>query len=89
MGSRDNTKVTVHELSTTDLEALLHNLGSKLVDAVAVSVGEDVVDDTALIRWRTMLAQVLNTPISELAMSNQIDVCNDLLNSRALKDETC
>ncbi len=70
MSSRDNTKVTIHELGTTDLEALLHNLRSKLVDAVAVSVGKNVVDDTALVRWRTMLAQVLDTPISELAMSN-------------------
>ena len=89
MSSRDNAKITVHELGTTDLEAFLHNLGSKLVDAVAVSVGENVVDDTALVRWRTMLAQVLYTPISELAMSNQIDACNDFFNGRALRDEGC
>ncbi len=84
MSSRHNTQVTVHELGTTDLEALLHNLGSKLVDAVAVSVGENVVDDTALVRRRTMFAQVLDTPVSELAMSNQIDACNDFFNGRAL-----
>ena len=89
MGSRDNTKVTVHKFDTTDLEALLHDLGSKLVDAVAVSIGENVVDDAALVRWRTMFAQVLDTPISELAMGNEIDACNDFFNGRALKDEGC
>lgn len=89
MGSRNNTKVAVHELDTTDLEALLYNLGSKLVDAVAVSIGENVVDDAALVRWRTMLAQVLDTPIPELAMSNEINACNDFFNGRALKDQGC
>lgn len=89
MGSRDNTKVTVHEFDTTDLEALLHDLGSKLVDAVAVSVGKNVVDDTALVRWRAMLAQVLDTPISELAMSYEINAGNDFFNGRALKDQGC
>jgi len=81
----DTVKVAAEEVNTTNLEALLNNLGSKLVHAVLRGVADDVVDGSAAISWGTMLADVLNTPITELAMSNDINACQDLLDARALK----
>lgn len=84
VSSGDDAKVPLEKFDTTDLEALLHNLGSKLVNAVAVRVHEDVVNDTTLVRRGTMLAEVLDAPIAELTMSDQIDVGNDFLDGRTL-----
>ena len=89
MGGRDNCKIALHELRTTNLETLLHNLGSKLVDAVAVGIGKNVVDDAAFVRWRTMLAQMLDTPISKLTMSNKVNACDDFFNRRTLTRKRC
>lgn len=85
MGSCDHTKVTIHELDPTDLETLLYNFGSKLIDAVAVGVGENVVNDTAFVGWGTMLAQMLDAPVAELTMGDEVDACNDFLNGGTLK----
>jgi hypothetical protein len=89
MGSGDDTEVTIHKFNTTNLEAFLHNLGSKLVDAVIVGILENVVDDTTLVRRGTMLAQVLDTPVAELTVSDEVDACNDFLNGGALQGEFC
>lgn len=89
MGSRNDTEVTIHEFNTADLEAFLHNFGSKLINAVIVGIVENVVDDTALVGWGTMLAQVLDTPIAELTMSDEVDVCDHFLDSRALQGDCC
>lgn len=85
MSCRDDCKISLHEFSPTNLETFLHNLGSKLVDAVAVSIGKDMVDDAALVRWRTMLAQMLDTPVAKLAMGDKIDAGNDFFNGRTLE----
>ena len=80
----DNTKVPIKKLRTTNLQALLHDLGRKLIDAVAVGIGKDVVDDSALVWGRTMFAKMLNAPISELTMSDKIDACGDFFDCRTL-----
>ena len=84
MSCCDDCKISLHEFGTANLETLLHNLGSELVDAVAVSIGKNVIDDAALVRRRTMLAQMLNTPVAELAVGNEVNTGNDFFNGRAL-----
>jgi hypothetical protein len=87
MGSSDDSEIAVHEFNPTDLEAFLNNLGSKLVNAVIVGIVKNVVDDTAFVRGGTMLAQVLDTPVAELTVSDKVDVCNDFLNGGALRGD--
>jgi hypothetical protein len=85
MSSGNDTEVTIHEFNTTDLKAFLHNLGSKLVDAVIVGILDNVVDDAALVGWGTVLTQMLDTPVTELTMSDEVDACNDFLNRGSLQ----
>ena len=89
MGGRDNCKVTVHEFDAANLQTFLHNLGSKLVDAVVVSICENVVDNAALVGWRAMLAQMLDTPVAKLTMGNEVDACDDFLDGWTLKRKKC
>ena len=85
MGSRDNGEIAFHELCTTNLEAFLDNFGSELVNTIVVGVVEDMVNNAALVGRRTMFTQVLDAPVAELTMGDEIDVSNDFLNRRALE----
>lgn len=80
----DSVQVASKEINTTNLEAFLNNLGSELVHAVFRGITNDVVNGTASISWSTMLANVLDTPIAELTMSNDVDTGKNLFNARAL-----
>lgn len=77
-------KVATEEFRTTNLEALFNDLRSKLIHAVLRSVTDDVVNGAATISWSTMLADVLNAPVTELSVSNNIDSCQYFLNTRTL-----
>ena len=81
----DDTKVAIQKLQAANLQTLLNNFGSKLIDAVIVRVRKDVVDDATLVGGRPMLAEMLNAPVAKLTMSDEVDVCNDFLDCRALK----
>ena len=80
----NDTKVAIQKVKTTDLEAFLDDLGGKLIDAVAVRVGKNVVDDPSFVRRRTVLAEMLDAPIAKLTMSNEINIADDFLNGRPL-----
>ena len=80
----DTIEVAAEELHSTDLETLLNYLGSELVHAILRSVPDDMVDGAAAISWSTVLADVLNTPVSELSVSNDIDAAKDFLNAWTL-----
>lgn len=84
MSGSDLGEVAVHELGTTNLQALLDNLGGELVDAIAIGLGQDVVNDSSLVSRRSMLAQVLDAPIAELSMGDEINVGNDFVDGRSL-----
>ncbi len=84
MSSGDDSEVAIQKLRTTNLEALLNNLGSKLINAVAVGVGQDVINNATLVWRRAMLAEMLNAPVAELTMSDKVDVGDDFLDSRTL-----
>lgn len=81
----DSVKVSCQEISSADLQALLNYLGSILVHTVLCCVANDVVNCSASVSWRAMLTDVLDAPVSKLAMSNNIDVGEDLLNARTLE----
>lgn len=81
----DSVKVAGQELGSSNLQALLNHLGGILVHAVFSRVANDVVDGSASIGRRAMLADVLNAPVSELSMSNDINVGKNLFDARALE----
>jgi hypothetical protein len=89
MSRGNDPKVTLQEFGTADLETLLHNFGCILIDAIAVGIGKNVVDHTAFVRWGTMLAQMLDTPVAKLAMRDKVDACDDFFDSRTLEKECC
>lgn len=81
----DPIKIAAEELSPSNLEALLDNLGGVLISAVFGSVTNDMVDSTASVRWSAMLTDVLNAPVSELSVSHDVNVGKDFLNAGTLQ----
>lgn len=77
-------EVAAEELRPTNLEALLDDLGGKLIGAVLGSVADDMVNRSASISRCAVFAYVLNAPVTELAMGYDIDVGKHFLNTRAL-----
>jgi hypothetical protein len=55
-----------------------------LVHAVLGSIANDMFGGTAAISWGSMLTDMLNAPISKLAMGDNVDAGKNLLNARAL-----
>lgn len=83
----DAIEITVEEVDTTNLEALLNDLGSELIHAILGSIADDMDNCSAAISWCTMLTDVLNAPVAKLAVSNNVNTGENLLDARALK--TC
>lgn len=79
-------KVAAEKLNTTNLETLLDDLGSELIHAVLGSVSDDMVDGAAAIGWSAVLADVLDAPVSKLAVRDDVDAAKDLLDTWALYD---
>jgi hypothetical protein len=69
----DTIKVAVQKFVTANLEALLDNFGSILVHAVFGTETKNVVDGAAAIRGGAVFANVLNAPVAELTVSNNVD----------------
>jgi len=82
----DTIEVAAEEVNTTNLEALLNNLGSKLIHAILRSIANDMVNSSAAISWSTMLADVLNAPVAKLTVGDDVNALKNLLNARALSD---
>lgn len=80
-------QVLAKELVAFDLKALLDYLRRVLIDTVVHRTMKDMIDSTTHIIWCAMLADVLNTPIAELAMSNEINVAQHLFNALTLNDK--
>jgi hypothetical protein len=81
----DTIKISAKEIDATNLKALLNNLGGKLVHAVLRGIADDVVNGTAAVSWCTMLADMLDAPVTELAMSDNVNACKNLLDAGALR----
>ena len=80
----DDVKVAVEEFGAADLEALLDDLGSKLIHAVLCSVAQDVIDSTIAVRKGAVLTDVLDAPVAELPVSDDIDASKNLIDARTL-----
>lgn len=81
---RDSIKVAAEELGTSNLEALLNDLGSELIHGILRSVPNDMINGTTAVCRGTMLANMLDAPVTELAMCHNVDVGKDFLNAWAL-----
>lgn len=81
----DTLQVAIEKLATSDFEALLNNLGRVLVHAVFGGEAEDVVNSTTTISRSTMLANVLDTPVTELTMCDYINAGEDLVDTWTLQ----
>ena len=80
----DAVEVAAKKLRTSNLETLLNDLGGELIHAVLGSKADDMVDGAAAVSRGAMLANVLNAPVAELAMSNDIDTSEDFVDARTL-----
>lgn len=77
-------KVSAKKLRATNLQALLDDLGRKLIHAILGSKMNDMVNGPASVARGAMLADVLDAPVSELAVSYNVDVGENFLNAGAL-----
>lgn len=77
-------KVTIEKIGTTNFQAFLHDLGSKLIGTVLGSKVENMLSGTVLVLRSTVFADVLDTPVSELPVGDDVDADEDLINARAL-----
>lgn len=80
----DSVKVPAQELGASDLEAFLNDLGSELIHGVLRSVPDDMINGTAAVRRGAMFANMLDAPVSKLAVRHDVDVGEDFLDARAL-----
>ena len=80
----DPLKIAIKELITTDLETFFNHLGSILVRAILGSKSKNVVNCPATIRRRSMLTDVLNAPIAELSVGDDIDASEYFIDAGTL-----
>ena len=80
----DALQVTIQELAVTNLETFLNHLGSILVGAVLGSEAKNVVDGTASVSGSSVFADVLDAPVSELAMGDDINASKDFVDTGSL-----
>jgi hypothetical protein len=80
----DAVKVTTKEINTANLEAFLDHLGGELIHAILGGIADDMVNCPAAISWGTVLANVLDAPVSKLAMGNNVNASKHLFDARAL-----
>lgn len=81
----DAIKIAAEEINTTNLEAFFDDLRSKLIHAVFGCIANDMINGTTAISWSSMLADVLDAPITELSMGNNINASEDFFNARTLQ----
>lgn len=77
-------EVAAEKISPSYLEALLDDLGGKLIRAVLSCVPNDMVDGPASVGRRTVLANVLDAPVPKLPMRYDVDICKHLFNTWSL-----
>lgn len=80
----DSVKVAAEKLGASNLEAFLNDLGSELIHGILRSVSNDMINSTAAVRRGTMFANMLDAPVSKLAVGHDVDVGEDFLNAWAL-----
>ncbi len=77
-------EISIKELRSSNFEALLNYLGGKLVRTIFCRVSDNVVNSPTTVGGSSMLADVLNTPIAKLAVSDDVNVGKNLFDAWAL-----
>jgi hypothetical protein len=80
----DALQVTIKEVVSPNLEALLDHLGGILVHAVLGGEPKNVVGGATTIWWSSMFADVLDAPVAELAMGYDINTGEHLVDAGTL-----
>lgn len=80
----DAIQVATQKLDATYLQTLLDNFRRKLVHAVFRSISNDMINGTTAISRSTMLTNMLDAPISKLAVSDNINACKYLFDTGTL-----
>lgn len=79
-----DVEVAIKEVRATDLEALLDHLGGELIHAVLGSKANNVINGASAIRDSAMLADMLDAPVAELAVRDDIDAGENLVDAGTL-----
>lgn len=80
----NSIKIAAEKLGATNLETLLDNLGSELVHGILSSVSNNMINGTAPVSRSSVLTNMLDAPVSELTVGDDIDIGEDLLDTMAL-----
>ena len=84
MSLADTVKVAVKEVGAANLEALLDDLAGELVHAVLSGNAENVVNGVVAVGSGAVLADVLDAPVAELTVSDNVDAGENFIDARAL-----
>lgn len=80
----DTVEIAGQEIDSTNLQTFLHDLGCELISAVLRSIANDMVNGTATISRGTVFANVLDAPVAELTMGDDVNAGQNLLDTWAL-----
>lgn len=80
----DTVEIPFQKVRTTNLEALLDDLGCKLIHAILSGISKNMVNGTASILRRSVFTDMLDAPISKLAVGDNVNACKDFINAAAL-----
>lgn len=80
----DTIQVSTKEVCPSNLETLFDHFGRKLIGAVLGCISDDMVDGAASVGGSTMLANVLDAPVAELAVGHNVNVGQNLFNTGPL-----
>lgn len=77
-------QVAIKEVPSPDLQALLNHFRGILIHAVLCGKANNVVDGAAAVSGSTVFADVLDAPVAELTVSNNINAGKDLIDAGTL-----
>jgi uncharacterized metal-binding protein len=77
-------QVTAKEIRSSNFEALFNNLGRELIRRIFGSKSNHMVNCSASIGRPTVLANVLDAPVAKLAVRDDVNVGQDLFDTRTL-----
>lgn len=80
----DSIEIPVQERGSANLKALLHDLRGKLIHTVINGPVNDMLNGTILVVGSTVFADMLDTPVAELAVGEHVDFRDNLFNGRPL-----
>jgi hypothetical protein len=80
----DTIKVSSKEVGAPDFQTFLDNLGCELVHTIFRCISDDMIDRTTAVSRSTVFTDMLDAPVAELTVSDNINASEDLFNAWAL-----